>query len=183
MTHLRDRMLEELERRNYAPGTARAYLYLRSSSLPNTFIVLPTSLARSISASTSSTCFGSGSCAAKTVAQRVAALRFFYVKTLKRQHMLEHLPFPRLPEKLPTVLSREEVEPVAGRFRQPAAPHDADDAVRDRRSPGRVMSAEDLATSTASAWWSTSVRARAGATGMCRSVRRCSKSCAATGAG
>src|SRR5580700_2871223 len=27
MTQLRDRMLEELERRNYAPGTARAYLF------------------------------------------------------------------------------------------------------------------------------------------------------------
>jgi integrase/recombinase XerD len=47
--------------------------------------------------------------AAKTVSQRVAALRFFFVKTLKRHHMLEHLPFPRLPEKLPTVLSRDEV--------------------------------------------------------------------------
>jgi site-specific recombinase XerD len=45
----------------------------------------------------------------KTVAQRTAALRFFYIKTLKRKHMLEHLPFPKLPEKLPTVLSREEV--------------------------------------------------------------------------
>jgi hypothetical protein len=31
------------------------------------------------------------------------------IKTLKRKHMLEHLPFPKLPEKLPTVLSREEV--------------------------------------------------------------------------
>lgn len=27
MTQLRDRMLEELERRNYAPGTAKAYLF------------------------------------------------------------------------------------------------------------------------------------------------------------
>jgi integrase/recombinase XerD len=45
----------------------------------------------------------------KTVGQRVAALRFFFIKTRKRQHILEHLPFPRLPEKLPTVLSREEV--------------------------------------------------------------------------
>jgi integrase/recombinase XerD len=43
------------------------------------------------------------------VVQRTAALRFFYVKTLKRRYMLEHLPFPRLPEKLPVVLSREEV--------------------------------------------------------------------------
>jgi integrase/recombinase XerD len=45
----------------------------------------------------------------KTVAQRTAALRFFYIKTLKRKHMLEDLPVPKLPEKLPTVLSREEV--------------------------------------------------------------------------
>jgi integrase/recombinase XerD len=43
------------------------------------------------------------------VAQRTAALRFFYIKTLKRKHMLEDLPVPKLPEKLPTVLSREEV--------------------------------------------------------------------------
>jgi hypothetical protein len=43
------------------------------------------------------------------VSQRVAALRFFFVKTLKRRRMLEHLPFPRLPEKIPTVLSRDEV--------------------------------------------------------------------------
>jgi site-specific recombinase XerD len=39
----------------------------------------------------------------------VAALRFFFVKMLKRHHMLEHLPFPRLPERLPTVLSRDKV--------------------------------------------------------------------------
>jgi hypothetical protein len=47
--------------------------------------------------------------AAKAVSRRVAELRFFYVKTLKRHYMLEQLPFPRLPERLPTVLSREEV--------------------------------------------------------------------------
>jgi hypothetical protein len=40
----------------------------------------------------------------------VAALRFFFVKTLKRHHMLEHLPFPRLPEKLPTQPHRHAVE-------------------------------------------------------------------------
>jgi hypothetical protein len=44
----------------------------------------------------------------ETVSQRVAALRFFFVKTLKRHHMLEFLPFPRLPERLPTVLSQDE---------------------------------------------------------------------------
>jgi len=38
-------------------------------------------------------------------------------------------------------------------------------------------------TSTASAWWCMCVRATAGATGMYRLARRCSKSCAATGDG
>jgi hypothetical protein len=49
VTQLRDRMLEELERRNYSPGTARFYLLAvqQFNSSLNTFIVLPTGLARS----------------------------------------------------------------------------------------------------------------------------------------
>src|SRR6516225_2673494 len=44
-----------------------------------------------------------------SVAQRTAALRFLFVKTLKRAYMLEHIPFPKIPLRLPTVLSPEEV--------------------------------------------------------------------------
>ena len=44
-----------------------------------------------------------------SVAQRTAALRFLFVKTLKRPDMLEHIPFPKVPLRLPTVLSPEEV--------------------------------------------------------------------------
>src|SRR5262249_30803853 len=44
-----------------------------------------------------------------SVAQRTAALRFFFVKTLQRSYMLEHIPFPKVPLRLPTVLSPEEV--------------------------------------------------------------------------
>ncbi|MFZ0402231.1 MAG: tyrosine-type recombinase/integrase, partial [Pseudolabrys sp.] len=47
--------------------------------------------------------------AANTVAQRTAALRFLFVKTLKRAYMLEHIPFPKTPLRLPTILSQEEV--------------------------------------------------------------------------
>ena len=47
--------------------------------------------------------------AANSVAQRTAALRFLFVKTLKRHYMLEHIPFPKIPLRLPTVLSQEEV--------------------------------------------------------------------------
>src|ERR1700680_1604744 len=44
-----------------------------------------------------------------TVINRVAALRFFFVKTLKRHQFREFLPYPRDRRRLPTVLSQEEV--------------------------------------------------------------------------
>jgi len=108
MTQLRDRMLEELERRNYSPGTAKAYLFAVKQFAEH-FHRAPDRLGAEHMREYRLYLFRERKLAAKTVAQRVAALRFFYVKTLKRHHMLEHLPFPRLPERLPTVLSREEV--------------------------------------------------------------------------
>jgi len=98
MTQLRDRMLEELERRNYAPEP-REPTCLRSSSLPSTFIVLPTGLARSISGvSALPVSRAEAGCKDGVAASGSAAV--LLLKTLKRHHMLEHLPFPRLPEKL-----------------------------------------------------------------------------------
>ncbi len=44
-----------------------------------------------------------------TVVNRVAALRFFFVKTLKRHQFRDFLPYPQDWRRLPTVLSREEV--------------------------------------------------------------------------
>ena len=44
-----------------------------------------------------------------TVTQRLAALRFFYVKTLRRAWSLADTPYPKKTHRLPTVLSREEV--------------------------------------------------------------------------
>jgi integrase len=43
------------------------------------------------------------------VVNRVAALRFFFVKTLKRHQFRDFLPYPQDRRRLPTVLSREEV--------------------------------------------------------------------------
>ena len=45
----------------------------------------------------------------RSVVQRVSALRFLFVKTLKRHYMLEHIPFPKTVRRLPIVLSQEEV--------------------------------------------------------------------------
>jgi len=45
-----------------------------------------------------------------TVEQHVAALRFLYVKTLKRPYMHEHLPMPKRQRPLPQVLSPAEIQ-------------------------------------------------------------------------
>jgi integrase/recombinase XerD len=41
--------------------------------------------------------------------QTVAALRFLYCKTLKKDWSIEQIPYPKQPKKLPVVLSPEEV--------------------------------------------------------------------------
>ena len=44
---------------------------------------------------------------AGTITIKTCALRFLYVKTLKRPYLHEHIPFPKRPRPLPTVLSPE----------------------------------------------------------------------------
>jgi site-specific recombinase XerD len=39
----------------------------------------------------------------------VSALRFFFVKTLKRSYLLDDIPYPKVPRRLPIILSVEEV--------------------------------------------------------------------------
>jgi len=43
-----------------------------------------------------------------TVRLHVAALRFIFVKTLKRPYLLDDTPYPKAPRRLPQVLSIEE---------------------------------------------------------------------------
>jgi len=54
-----------------------------------------------------------------TVRQRLAALRFFYVKTLRRAWSLADTPYPKKAHHLPTVLSREEVAQLLRAARAP----------------------------------------------------------------
>ena len=42
--------------------------------------------------------------------QSVCALRFFYRVCLGKTWMIEHIPFPKQPKRLPVVLSRQEVQ-------------------------------------------------------------------------
>src|SRR5258708_25197500 len=44
-----------------------------------------------------------------TIEGRTAALRFLFVKTLRRPYLPDHIPFPKRQRRMPTVLSPEEV--------------------------------------------------------------------------
>ena len=57
--------------------------------------------------------------APNTVNQRLAALRFFYVQTLKRAWSVAETPYPKKVLKLPMILSQEEVARLIDSARLP----------------------------------------------------------------
>ena len=108
MTHLRQKMLEELQRRNYSQETTRAYLRAVGAFAEH-FHRSPEQLGPEHIRQYQAHLFNVRKLAPKSVQQRTAALRFLFVKTLKRHYMLEHIPFPKAVRRLPIVLSQEEV--------------------------------------------------------------------------
>src|SRR5664280_337638 len=101
-------MLEELQRRNYSQATVRAYL-LAVRQFAEYFHRPPDQLGPDHIRRFQCYLFQERKLSPRTVVQRVAALRFLFVKTLKRHYMLEHIPFPKAVRRLPIVLSQEEV--------------------------------------------------------------------------
>ena len=108
MTQLRKMMLEELQRLNYSQATVRAYL-LAVSQFAEFFHRPPDQLGPDHIRRFQCYLLQEKKLSPRTVVQRVAALRFLFVKTLKRHYMLEHIPFPKAVRRLPIVLSPEEV--------------------------------------------------------------------------
>lgn len=109
MTRLRQLMLEELQRRNYSKATAR--IYVRSvKEFAEFFGRSPARLGPEHIRQYQVHLLKNRKLSPNTVAQRAAALRFLYVKTLRRRYLPEHIPYPKIPLKLPTVLSKEEVQ-------------------------------------------------------------------------
>ncbi len=109
MTHLRKLMLDELQRRNYAQNTVRAYINIVEKFAQH-FGRSPERLGPEHIREYQVQLFRDRHLSPGTVEQHVSALRFLYVKTLKRQYMHEHLPMPKRQRPLPDVLSREEVQ-------------------------------------------------------------------------
>jgi len=101
-------MLEELERRNYAHRTAKTYLRIVRDFAQH-FHQPPDKLGPEQIRQYQAFLFQSKKLSPASVSQYVSALRFLFVKTLRRHFLTEHIPFPKSPRRLPVVLSLEEV--------------------------------------------------------------------------
>jgi len=101
-------MLEELQRRNYAEGTTRYYVRA-VQQFARHFGKSPDKLGPSELRRYQAYLLKERKLAVGTVVAQVAALRFFFVRTLKRQQFREDLPYPKKQRRLPTVLSLQEV--------------------------------------------------------------------------
>ena len=108
MTHLRKMMLEELQRRNYAETTIDSYIRA-VEDFSRYFNCSPDRLGPRHIREYQAALFQKRKFSPNTVAQHLAALRFFYVKTLKKAWSITETPYPKKAVHLPTILSQEEV--------------------------------------------------------------------------
>jgi integrase/recombinase XerD len=109
VTPLRQRMLEELRRRNYNPDTIRGYV-LAVEQFATHFHKSPELMGIEEIGDFQLHLLDEKKLALGTIALRMGALRFLYKRVLKRRDLdFENLPLLRTPKKLPVVLSPEEV--------------------------------------------------------------------------
>src|SRR5262245_27561608 len=108
MTPLRQRMLEELQRRNYSPNTIRPYLYA-VEDFARYFGKRPDQLRQEQLRQYQLHLLNDRKLTVDTIVGRIAALRFFFVKVLRRPYRDIDLVYPKRRERLPVILSEEEV--------------------------------------------------------------------------
>jgi len=101
-------MLEDLQRRNYAENTIRSYIRI-VKDFSRRFQRSPERLGPKHIREYQSELFTKRKYRATTVTGYLAALRFFYTKTLKRAGSIAETPYPKRAFSLPTILSQEEV--------------------------------------------------------------------------
>src|SRR6202790_973919 len=101
-------MLEELRRRNFADSTIRSYLH-GVEHFSRYFHRRPDQLGPEHIREYQAALFTKLKFSPNTVTLRLAALRFFYIKVLKRGWSIAETPYPKKVRHLPGVLSQEEV--------------------------------------------------------------------------
>jgi hypothetical protein len=87
-------MLEELQRRNFAPSTISTYLHA-AERFARHFKCRPDRLNQSHFRTYQAYLLRERKVRPLTVRLHVAALRFFFVKTLKRRYLLDDAPYPK----------------------------------------------------------------------------------------
>ena len=108
MTPLRQRMLEDLQIRQYSPTIG---LYLSSvAEFAKHFHKSPDQLGPEHIRQYQLFLIKEKQACQSTCVQLVCALRFLYTHTLQRKIEIERIPFPRRQRTLPLILSREEVK-------------------------------------------------------------------------
>jgi integrase/recombinase XerD len=108
VTRLRRMMLDELQRRNYSEITTRKYLRAVTDFAKH-FGKSPDRLGPNELRTYQAYLLKERKLTPGSAVNCVAALRFFFVQTLKRYQFREFLPYPKDRRRLPTVLSPEEV--------------------------------------------------------------------------
>ena len=108
LTPLRQRMLEDMQIRNYSPHTIDGYLRYVAQFAQH-FHTSPDRLSpehiRTYQLHLLHT-----HASESVFIQTVCALRFFYETTLGRPWMVDYIPYPKKPKTLPVILSRDEVK-------------------------------------------------------------------------
>src|SRR6516164_2687476 len=118
VTHLRKTMLEELQRRNFSRHTIRYYIRT-VEDFARHFNRRPDRLGPRHIREYQAELFQKRKLSSGTVAVRLAALRCFYLKTLKKSWSIAETPYPKKTRRLPTILSREEVAQLIHAARTP----------------------------------------------------------------
>src|SRR5438105_6644875 len=108
MTRLRKMMLEELQRRNFSEDTIRHYIHT-VEDFARHFNRPPDRLGLRHVREYQAHLFQKRKLSSGSVTNHLAALRFFYIQTLKKAWSVAETPYPQKNHHLPAILSQEEV--------------------------------------------------------------------------
>src|ERR1700751_3761450 len=108
MTRLRKMMLEELQRRNFSEDTIRHYIHT-VEDFARHFNHPPDRLGLRHIREYQAQLFQKRKLSSGSVTNHLAALRFFYIQTLKKAWSVAETPYPKKNHHLPAILSQEEV--------------------------------------------------------------------------